>query len=87
MPRSPGHVDHLAHALALLLDTPRALAELQAQVASLTEAIRSMERHLPSPLVTAEEAARVLGTSSATIRRWASAGEIPVLRVGRRIPG
>jgi excisionase family DNA binding protein len=44
-----------------------------------------MERHLPSPLVTVEEAARVLGTSTATIRRWASAGEIPVLRVGRRI--
>jgi len=75
--------EHLAAKLAAFLDTPRVLADLQRQVADLTEAVRSMEKHLPSLLVTVGEAGRVLGYSAASIRRWAVAGAIPAVRLGR----
>jgi excisionase family DNA binding protein len=83
MPISPNSIDQLAVTLSALLDTPRVLADLRRQVADLTDAVRSMEKNLPSLLVSIDEAAKVLGYSSASVRRWAGAGAIPTLRLGR----
>jgi hypothetical protein len=49
MKRFPDSVDHLAVTLASLLDTPRVLADLQRQVADLTDAVRAMHQHLSIP--------------------------------------
>lgn len=82
MPKTPDP-EHLAATVSAFLDTPRVLADLQRQVRDLTDAVRSLERCLPSLLVSVDEAARVLGCSGATVRRWAAAGVIPTVRLGR----
>jgi len=74
--------DRLAAMLAALLDTPRVFAELRHQVADLTAAVRSLEAGLPPMLVDVETAAKAFGRSSATVRRWASLGLIPSVRLG-----
>jgi|SRR5579871_328766 len=77
--------DQLAATLSALLDAPRVLDDLRRQVADLTEAVRSMESRLPSLLVSADRAAKVWGCSPASVRRWAAAGVIPTVRLGRSL--
>jgi excisionase family DNA binding protein len=43
-----------------------------------------MSQRLPA-LVNVEEAAPILGVSPATVRRWAGTGQIPSVRLGRRL--
>jgi len=85
MKRSPESIDQLTATISALLDAPRMLANLERRVADLTDAVRSMENRLPSLLVSAEHAAKVWGSSPASVRRWAAEGVIPVVRLGRSL--
>jgi excisionase family DNA binding protein len=38
--------------------------------------------HAPSPSLTPAEAARELGVSAVSVRRWASSGQLPAVRLG-----
>ena len=58
---------------------------LQDQVEQLTVAIRSLERHLPAPLVSVQDAAERLGVSVNTVRRRVKSGDIPCTRIGKAL--
>jgi len=58
---------------------------LQDQVEQLTVAIRSLERHLPAPLVSVHAAAERLGVSVNTVRRRVKSGHIPCTRIGKAV--
>jgi len=58
---------------------------LQDQVEQLTVAIRSLERHLPAPLVSVHDAAERLGVSVNTVRRRVKSGHIPSTRIGKAV--
>jgi excisionase family DNA binding protein len=58
---------------------------LQDQVEQLTVAIRSLERHLPAPLVSVQDAAERLGVSVNTVRRRVKSGHIPSARIGKAV--
>jgi len=58
---------------------------LQDQVEQLTVAIRSLERHLPAPLVSVQDAAERLGVSVNTVRRRVKSGHIPSTRIGKAV--
>lgn len=63
--------------------TGKLVISLQDQVETLTVAIRSLQRHLPAPLVSVHEAADRLGVSVNTVRRRVKSGEIPSTRIGK----
>jgi excisionase family DNA binding protein len=65
--------------------TGELVISLQDQVESLTVAIRSLERHLPCPLVSVHEAAERLGVSVNTVRRRVKSGDIPSTRIGKAV--
>jgi excisionase family DNA binding protein len=58
---------------------------LQDQVELLTVAVRSLERHIPPPLVTVQDAAERLGVSVNTVRRRVKSGDIPCTRIGKAL--
>src|ERR1700690_2530811 len=65
--------------------TGKLVVTLQDQVELLTVAIRSLERHLPAPLVSVQEAAERLGVSGKTVRRRVKAGDIPCTRISKAV--
>jgi len=65
--------------------TGELVISLQDQVETLTVAIRSLERHLPAPLVSVHEAAERLGVSVNTVRRRVKSGDIPSTRIGKAV--
>lgn len=72
--RNPGD------AFAALLDVPQQLAELRAEIVALRAAVEQSRRMVP-----AVEAARELGISERTVRRWIADGKIAVVRMGRTL--
>lgn len=77
--------ESVASAIASLTELPETVADLRRDVAHLMAAIERVEKRLPSPLASVQQAAEVLGCSVPTIRRKVKAGEIPSVRVGRAI--
>ena len=67
--------------LATKDDLAGVLAELRALRSELAQ-LANARRAEP---VSMEEAARHLGVSTRTIRRWAKSGEVPTVRVGRTV--
>jgi excisionase family DNA binding protein len=65
--------------------TGKLVVTLQDQVELLTAAIRSLERHLPAPLVSVQDAAERLGVSVNTVRRRVKSGDIPCTRIGKAV--
>ena len=65
--------------------TGKLVVTLQDQVELLTVAIRSLERHLPAPLVSVQDAAERLGVSVNTVRRRLKSGDIPCTRIGKAV--
>ena len=65
--------------------TGELVVALQDKVATLTVAIRSLERHLPAPLVSVHQAAERLGVSVNTVRRRVKSGEMPCTRIGKAL--
>jgi excisionase family DNA binding protein len=65
--------------------TGKLVVVLQDQVEQLTVAIRSLERHLPAPLVSVQDAAERLGVSVNTVRRRVKSGDIPCTRIGKAV--
>ena len=65
--------------------TGKLVVTLQDQVELLTVAIRSLERHLPAPLVSVQDAAERLGVSVNTVRRRVKSGDIPCTRIGKAV--
>jgi len=63
--------------------TGRLVLALQDQVGSLTDAVRSLQRSLPAPLVSVQDAAARLGVSVNTVRRRVKSGDIPSTRIGK----
>lgn len=75
----------MASAIALLTELPETVADLRRDVAHLVAAVERVEKRLPSPLASVQQAAAMLGCSVPTIRRKVKAGEIPSVRVGRAV--
>ena len=65
--------------------TGKLVVTLQERVELLTVAIRSLERHLPAPLVSVQNAAERLGVSVNTARRRVKSGDIPCTRFGKAL--
>jgi excisionase family DNA binding protein len=45
--------------------------------------VKSIKMRLPVRLMNIDEAAKVLGYSAASVRRWARGRAVPVVRLGR----
>ena len=67
------------------MTTDAAIASLAEQVRQLTSTVKALEARIPAPLATPAEAARHLGVSIPTIRRWVKAERIAYVRRGRSI--
>ena len=75
----------LAQGLAALAELPGVVSELRAEVAQLRERIAILEHGDPEQLLTAEDAAPLLGMTPGALRKAASRGKFPYVRKGRRI--
>lgn len=72
-------------AFAGLADVPAALARVEELNRELLARVARMEERLPRDLVPAPEYGRRTGLSRSSIARAIKAGELPVVRVGRRV--
>jgi excisionase family DNA binding protein len=67
---------------ALAAASPVTLEALNQRIEALTTAV---ERLTPPELVSVAHAARQLGVSARTIRRWVRAGQIPFVKLGNTV--
>jgi excisionase family DNA binding protein len=72
-------------AFAGLADVPAVLARVEATNRELLERLERIEARLPLDLVPTEEYQRRTGLSRSSIARAIKSGELPVVRVGRRV--
>lgn len=75
----------LYSALQTLLDQPKELAALRAEIATLRQEVQGFRRSMPVQLVTVAEAARRLDLTSKTVRQHVKRGLLRAVRVGDSI--